>query len=100
MHHCMFSPIPGRLAALERYFLEKLPPALLATRWMGEFVSNIYGGTRRNNDMYIIWASALSEGAEGARPNSSICQCRPGGPPVILLLLYFLVHFNNLRSFL
>lgn len=58
MHHCMLSPVPGWLAAPERYFLEKLPPALLATRWMGEFVSNIYEGTRRNNDMYIIWASA------------------------------------------
>lgn len=33
MHHCMFSPIPARLAALERYFLEKLPPASLLAGW-------------------------------------------------------------------
>lgn len=61
---------------------------------MGEFVSNIYEGTRRNNDMYIIWASREHE------VTAAFVNARLGGLRQILLLLYFLDHFNILHKYL
>lgn len=59
----------------------------------GKFVSNIYGSTRRNNDMYIIWA--LDRATRVPRePGAAFVNAQAGGRALILFLALFLPFFS------
>lgn len=50
---------------------------------MGEFVSNIYGGMRWSNDMYIIWAAP-----EPRRGNTFVNSAAAGGHYHVITLFF------------
>lgn len=96
MHHCMSRPIHNlsRPAPFSSFIFLKNYLSSLA-RWRSEFVGNIYVRQKRNNDMYIIWVPERS--AQGVVVREAFVNALTGGrlPPMVLLLLYFLAHFNN-----